>query len=199
MVKPKFRLFAGPNASGKTHVFKKFKRKKYIHTEFYVNADRYEEQMKKTRKFSFNAYRVKVTDEDFKQHISQSGLFQTKIKNRSFIDQFTLSWPWLPFCGKMFRSFSGEELGLLCEEINAKKRIAFEHESVATFKSELVEFIVAHPNKFSEVEMIAGKKKYRMNDILSLPIVFNEFERIRSNNRQTWPNRARSVRCILVG
>jgi len=90
MVKPKFRLFAGPNASGKTHVFKKFKRKKYIHTEFYVNADRYEEQMKKTRKFSFNAYRVKVTDEDFKQHISQSGLFQTKIKNRSFIDQFTL-------------------------------------------------------------------------------------------------------------
>jgi predicted ABC-type ATPase len=88
MVKPKFRLFAGPNASGKTHVFKKLKRKKYIHTEFYVNADRYEAQIKKTRKFSFNAYRVKVTDEDFKQHIRQSSLFQTKIKSKDFIDQF---------------------------------------------------------------------------------------------------------------
>jgi len=36
-----------PQRLWQTHVFKKFKRKKYIHTEFYVNADRYEEQMKK--------------------------------------------------------------------------------------------------------------------------------------------------------
>jgi predicted ABC-type ATPase len=78
MAKPKFRLFAGPNASGKTHVFKKFRRKKYIRTAFYVNADRYEEQIKKNHSFSFNAYRVKVDEGEFKSFILASGLFHTK-------------------------------------------------------------------------------------------------------------------------
>jgi hypothetical protein len=40
MLKPKFRLFGGPNGSGKTHVFKKIKYEGYIHTEIYVNADK---------------------------------------------------------------------------------------------------------------------------------------------------------------
>lgn len=40
MPTPKFRLFAGPNASGKTHVFKKIRRNRLIPKEIYVNADR---------------------------------------------------------------------------------------------------------------------------------------------------------------
>jgi len=75
MAAPKFRLFAGPNASGKTHVFKKFKKEKYIHTEIYVNADRFEEQLKQDHTFSFNAYRVKVDDAQFKAFIRKHGLY----------------------------------------------------------------------------------------------------------------------------
>jgi len=90
MPKPKFRLFGGPNGSGKTHLFKKFKRLGYIHTEIYVNADKIEAELKNKRKFSFNAYRVKVDDESFKQHIVDSGLYQTKLKDKSFVDHFTI-------------------------------------------------------------------------------------------------------------
>ena len=60
MLKPKFRLFGGPNGSGKTHLFKKFKHRGYIHTEIYVNADKIEVELKRRRRFNFNAYRVKA-------------------------------------------------------------------------------------------------------------------------------------------
>lgn len=88
--KPKFRLFGGPNGSGKTHIFHEFKEKGIIHTEVYVNADRIEAQLKKNRRFSFNAYRVKVSEADLKGHILSSGLFQQKIKDKTFIDHFVL-------------------------------------------------------------------------------------------------------------
>jgi predicted ABC-type ATPase len=88
MLKPKFRLFGGPNGSGKTHVFKKFKSLGYIHTELYVNADKIEAQLKRNSKFNFNAYRVKVDNEEFKQHVQQSGLFQNKLKDKSFLAHF---------------------------------------------------------------------------------------------------------------
>jgi hypothetical protein len=42
MPTPKFRLFAGPNASGKTYVFKKIRKSSLIPKEIYVNADKIE-------------------------------------------------------------------------------------------------------------------------------------------------------------
>ena len=87
MQKPKFRLFGGPNGSGKTHVFNRFKKLGIIHTEIYVNADRIEAQIKDTYRFSFNAYRVKVSDREFKQHILQSGLY-SKMADKNFIEKF---------------------------------------------------------------------------------------------------------------
>jgi hypothetical protein len=88
--KPKFRLFGGPNGSGKTHVFTNFKEKGIIHTEVYVNADKIEAELKEKRTFYFTAYRVKVDQDGFKQHITKSGLFKGKIKDKSFIDHFLI-------------------------------------------------------------------------------------------------------------
>lgn len=90
MPKPKFRLFGGPNGSGKTHVFKKFKEKGIIHTEIYVSADRIEADLIKKRKFWFRAYRVKVDERAFKQHILHSGLYHEKIDDKTFIDHFVI-------------------------------------------------------------------------------------------------------------
>ncbi|HEY4336105.1 MAG TPA: hypothetical protein VGM89_09410, partial [Puia sp.] len=89
--KPKFRLFGGPNGSGKTHVFTNFKAKGIIHTEVYVNADKIEAELKDKRSFYFTAYRVKVDQDGFRQHIVKSGLFREKIKDKSFIDHFLIS------------------------------------------------------------------------------------------------------------
>ena len=89
MEKPKFRLFAGPNGSGKTYLFKKFRSEGLIHTEFYINADRFEADMKKNNRFSFNAYRVKVSETAFKKHIQSSGLFQ-KMKETKFLELLSI-------------------------------------------------------------------------------------------------------------
>ncbi|HUB60670.1 MAG TPA: hypothetical protein VL978_08210 [Puia sp.] len=88
--KPRFRLFGGPDGSGKTHVFREFREKGIIHTEVYVNADKIESELKKKRIFYFNAYRVRVDNDSFKRHILESGLFQSKIKDKTFIDHFSV-------------------------------------------------------------------------------------------------------------
>ena len=80
-MQPRFRLFAGPNGSGKTLLFNYLRNQSYIHTEIYVNADDIEQKISESLEFHFNAYRVKVADEDFKQHIKQSGILQ-KIKDK---------------------------------------------------------------------------------------------------------------------
>jgi hypothetical protein len=85
MANSKFRLFAGPNASGKTWVFEKFREEKLIHTEFYVNADRIEKELKKKRTFHFNAYRVRANEEEFKYHVQHSGL-HSKLTDTIFED-----------------------------------------------------------------------------------------------------------------
>jgi len=88
-MQPRFRMFAGPNGSGKTHLFNFLHSQSYIHTEIYVNADEIEQKLSKSLKFHFNAYRVKVSDEDFKKHIRQSGILK-KIKSKSFLEKINI-------------------------------------------------------------------------------------------------------------
>lgn len=95
MPEPKFRLFARPNASGKTHVFQKFRDAGYIHTEIYVNADKIQEELSRKRKFSFNAYRVKANDAEFKQYklfaTGQSFAFETVMSHKSKVEMLKMA------------------------------------------------------------------------------------------------------------
>jgi predicted ABC-type ATPase len=85
MPQPRFRLFAGPNGSGKTFFFQHLKSSGLISTEIYVSADKIEADLKKNPVFNFNAFRVKVSDAEFKQHILSTGLFASKINDTSFL------------------------------------------------------------------------------------------------------------------
>jgi predicted ABC-type ATPase len=85
MPQPRFRLFAGPNGSGKTFFFQHLRANGVISTEIYVSADKIEADLKKKPVFNFNAYRVKVSDAEFKQHILTTGLFASKINDLSFL------------------------------------------------------------------------------------------------------------------
>jgi len=77
-------LFAGPNASGKTYVFKKIRKSNLIPKEIYVNADKIEAELGKKRKFYFNSYRVRTDEEEFRSHILRSGLFKEYKKPENF-------------------------------------------------------------------------------------------------------------------
>jgi predicted ABC-type ATPase len=137
MEKPKFRLFAGPNGSGKTYLFKKFRSEGLIHTEFYINADRFEADMKKNRKFSFNAYRVKVSDITFKKHIQSSGLFQ-KMKEHKFLELLFIRSGilYIPNSVKINSYHASFVASYLAERLLASKQ-SFAYETVMSHKSKV--------------------------------------------------------------
>jgi predicted ABC-type ATPase len=87
---PKFRLFAGPNGSGKTSLFEDLKKNGFIHTELYINADRFERELKANLQFNFNAYRVKASHEDFLEHVKSSTLYLQKISDKNFLTLITI-------------------------------------------------------------------------------------------------------------
>jgi len=91
MTAARFRLFAGPNGSGKTFFFTHLRKSGYIKTEIYVSADKIEADLKRKPSFNFNAYRVKVSGEEFKNYILHDGLYLSKINDPAFIDSINIS------------------------------------------------------------------------------------------------------------
>jgi predicted ABC-type ATPase len=70
----RFRMFAGPNGSGKSTLYERLRKDSIIHTELYVAADRIEAELRKKKRFVFNAYHVKVTEVEFISFGQQSGI-----------------------------------------------------------------------------------------------------------------------------
>lgn len=150
MKKPRFRLFAGPNGSGKTHLFDFLRSQSFIHTEVYVNADEIEKKLSATLKFHFNAYHVKVSDKDFKRHIRQSGILK-KIPNKSFLDKIHIA------------------AGVLKMQIRKSELNSYIASFVASYLSEKLieskqsfcyETVLSHPSKLKLLEL-AREKNYK--------------------------------------
>ncbi|HEY8782648.1 MAG TPA: zeta toxin family protein [Mucilaginibacter sp.] len=141
---PKFRLFAGPNGSGKTSLFDYLKKNGFIHTELYINADRYEHELKENLRFNFNAYRVKVSYEEFSEHLEASTLYIDKIKDKNFIKQISI------------------KAGILNFNI-PKNEINSYHASLVT--SYLVDKLIETNQSFSFETVMSHKSKVILLDI----------------------------------
>ncbi len=149
-MQPRFRIFAGPNGSGKTHLFNFLRSKSYIHTEVFVNADEIEKYLSSSLQFHFNAYRVKVSDQDFKKHIKQSGILK-KIRDSSFLEKINI------------------QRGVLNLDINKNELNSYIASFVATYLAEKLieskqsfcyETVLSHPSKLKLLE-VAGKNGFK--------------------------------------
>jgi predicted ABC-type ATPase len=140
---PKFRLFAGPNGSGKTSLFEYLKNNGFIHTELYINADRFERELKKNRHFNFNAYRVKVSQEEFLEHVKTSTLFE-KIKDSGFLNHLTI------------------HAGILNLNLPEKKINSYHASFVASY---LVEQLLNTKQSFCFETVMSHKSKVNLLDI----------------------------------
>ncbi len=138
MNQPRFRLFAGPNGSGKTFFFQHLRTKGIINTEIYVSADKIESDLRTNPEFNFNAYRVKVTDEEFKHHILTDGLYANKINDPSFFKSIKI------------------KSGILRFKIGGKKINSYHASFIATYlvnklllsgQSFCFETVMSHPSK----------------------------------------------------
>lgn len=86
---PKFRLFAGPNGSGKSTLYEYLRKEREIHTEIYVSADRIEADLRRRPVFSFNAYRIKVSEEELLARISLSTLL-SEVQRQKYVKNLTI-------------------------------------------------------------------------------------------------------------
>jgi len=149
MPQPRFRIFCGPNGSGKTTFYESLRNSNIINTEIYINADKIESRLLLKKQFNFNAYRVKVDEQEFKEHITKSGLFHTKINDPHFIQEFTI------------------KQGIL--RLNAKKINSYHASFIATYLTEKLfasnqsfcfETVLSHPDKIKYFKL-AEKLGYK--------------------------------------
>ncbi|MGV3598628.1 MAG: zeta toxin family protein [Bacteroidota bacterium] len=85
----RLRIFAGPNGSGKSTLFEGLKKSGEIHTDYYLSADRFEKTLREKGEFSFNAYGISVSDEEFKKHVANSTLLN-KIGGTDILKSITI-------------------------------------------------------------------------------------------------------------
>jgi len=147
---PKFRLFGGPNGSGKTSLFDYLKKNGVINTELYINADRYERELKANFSFNFNAYRVKVSQEDFLAYINSSSLYK-KMKDQTFIKDITIQAGVLKF------NLPGEEINSYHASFIASY---LADKLFETNQSFCFETVMSHESKIELLEL-AKSKNYK--------------------------------------
>lgn len=117
----RFRMFAGPNGSGKSSLYLRL-RKDTIHTDAYISADRIEADIRKKKRFTFNAYRIKVSEAEFRAFAAKSGILDKhpskeamleslqikagvlRLKNTVFLDSYLASCIASYLTGKLFET-----------------------------------------------------------------------------------------------
>jgi predicted ABC-type ATPase len=79
-------MFAGPNGSGKSSLYERLRKDAVIHTDTYVAADRIEADIRRKKKFVFNAYRIKVDESEFKSFVVDSGILSKYPLKNNLLD-----------------------------------------------------------------------------------------------------------------
>ncbi len=80
------RVFAGPNGSGKTTIFKGILSENKVNLGIYVNADEIEASLKKDQQIDFSTFNIHVSNEAVKHFFKQSTFSPTK---RNELDLYT--------------------------------------------------------------------------------------------------------------
>jgi predicted ABC-type ATPase len=149
-VPPKFRLFAGPNGSGKTFLFEHLKRNGTIHTELYINADRVLRDLNKRGNFNFNAYRIKSSEAEFIKSVADSTLLP-RVNDPFLLEKIHIKG------------------GVLTLDIDRKELNAYHASFIATYlatrlfetnQSFCFETVMSHADKL-QLFGLAKKNKYK--------------------------------------
>jgi predicted ABC-type ATPase len=76
----RMRVFAGPNGSGKTTIFKGALLDNKVNLGVYVNADEIEEQLKTNKQFDFRSYQLTISKEKIQTYFKASTFSPVKRK-----------------------------------------------------------------------------------------------------------------------
>jgi predicted ABC-type ATPase len=146
---PKFRLFGGPNGSGKTFLFDRLRKSGTIHTELYINADKILRDINLRGNFNFNAYHIKCSESEFKNHVLNSGLF-ARFEGDSLLNQIHIIGGILKFDfdRKMVNAYHASFISSYLVNKLFETGQSFCFETVMSHESKLALFHVAKSFKY---------------------------------------------------
>ena len=134
---PRFRMFAGPNGSGKTTFYESIRNAGLINTEIYISADRIEETLRDNGSFNFNPYHIKVNRDSLVTHIKNSGLYLENKFDSNFLESFEIKSGKLSFPKLKFNSYHASFIASYLVEMLLLNKKSFCFETVMSHPSKL--------------------------------------------------------------
>lgn len=157
------RVFAGPNGSGKTTIFKALLNEKQINLGVYVNADDIERELSISKSLSFNNYNLKL-DEKTIQAFFESSIFspvkrsepnlysKLKVENNQLYVQTKID------------SYLAADLAELIRQQLLEQGMSFTYETVMSHEGKLDFFAKAQLNNYKVYLYFIATEDYEINN-----------------------------------
>lgn len=136
MAVKRMRVFAGPNGSGKTTIFKGMLAKKEIQLGVYVNADDIEIQLSKDKAISFNEYNLSIEDKELKDFFRNSKFSPVKRKEDNLWEKLTVEKNELHVDTKI-DSYLAADLAEFIRQQLFNQGVSFTYETVMSHESKV--------------------------------------------------------------
>jgi predicted ABC-type ATPase len=129
MAAKRIRVFAGPNGSGKTTIFKGILAEKKIELGVYVNADEIEENLNQLQSLNFSNYHLEVSNEQIKDFFRRSLFSPIKRKEPDLCDKLNVTHNTLKIFTKV-DSYLAADLAEFIRQQILEVGISFTYETV---------------------------------------------------------------------
>lgn len=146
----RMRVFAGPNGSGKTTIFKEILRNSKVNLGVYINADEIEMQLKEFQTVDFNQFQISVSDVQLKAFFIQSTFSPVKRSEPDLFQKLTVEKNVLTISTAV-DSYLAADLAEFVRQCLVAQEISFTYETVLSFPDKI---------KFLEETRKKGYKVY---------------------------------------
>ncbi len=146
----RMRVFAGPNGSGKTTIFKEILRNSKVNLGVYINADEIEMQLKEYQTVDFNQFQISVSDVQLKAFFIQSTFSPVKRSEPDLFQKLTVEKNVLTISTAV-DSYLAADLAEFVRQCLVAQEISFTYETVLSFPDKI---------KFLEETRKKGYKVY---------------------------------------
>lgn len=162
--RPKLRIFAGPNGSGKTTIYNSIK-PIYFSTRIFVNADHLESDFKKNNFINLSDFDISCNQEEFHAFYLSSGLYLKAAFNESNW-KLVIRENVIVKTDSDYSAYNSYHFAILADFIRHKlidEKISFSFETVFSHPSKLDLITLAHQNNYKVYLYFIGTETPIMN------------------------------------
>lgn len=132
----RMRVFAGPNGSGKTTIFKAILKSQQVHLGVYVNADEIERMISTTKSLHFNDHQINVSEEHIQQFFQQSTFSPIKRNEKDLWEKLKVSGNTL-YIDTYIDSYLAADLAEFIRQNLLMNDVSFTYETVMSHEGKI--------------------------------------------------------------